>query len=77
MATELKAPKGKTRIVGVDLFDHGDYLVGDYDSQGEAFRIADEHNKKRSGSMDDVYYVYNDAGAYIRGNGAVGQKVSP
>jgi len=77
MSTELKAPKGKIRAVGVDLFDHSDYLVGDYDSRDEAFRVADEHNAQRSGMMDDVYYVYNDEGCYIRGNEAVGQKVSP
>lgn len=77
MATGWKAPKGKTRIVCVDLFDREDYLVGDYDDQNEAFRIADAHNKKRSSSMEDVYYVYNDVGTYIRGNEAVGQKVSP
>lgn len=77
MATELKAPTGKTRVVGVDLFDHDDYLVGDYDSQDEAFKVADDHNTERSGSMDDVYYVYNDQGHYIRGNEEVDQKVSP
>ena len=77
MSTELKAPKGKTRVVGVDLLDHYDYLIGDYESADEAFRVADEHNKKRSGSMDDVYYVYNEIGRYIRGNEEVGQKVSP
>lgn len=77
MSTELKAPSGKTRVVGVDLFDHGDYLVGDYDSRDEAFEVADSHNRRRKGSMDDVYYVYDDAGRYIRGNEAVGQKVSP
>lgn len=77
MATELKAPTGKTRVVGVDLFDHDDYLVGDYDSRDEAFRVADEHNTRRSGSMDNIYYVYDDEGHYIRGNEAVGQEVSP
>jgi len=77
MATELRAPKGKIRVVGVDLFSHEDYLVGDYGSSETAFQIADEHNKKRAGSMDDVYYVYDDEGNYIRGNEAVGQEVSP
>lgn len=77
MATEQKAPKGKWRVIGVDLFDHDDYLVGDFDGQQEAFKIADEHNKKRSGSMADVYYVYDDNGLYVRGNEAVGQEVSP
>ena len=77
MAVEKQAPAGKTRVIGVDLFDHGDYLVKDYDSQQEAFGVADEHNSQRSGSMDDVYYVYDEQGKYIRGNEAVGQKVSP
>ena len=27
---ELKAPAGKFRVVGVDLFSHEDYLKGDY-----------------------------------------------
>lgn len=78
MTTELRAPKGKTRVVGVDLFDHGDYIVGDYDDRSEAFRVADEHNSKRGGSMDDVYYAYDDNGRYIRGNEDVnGPGVSP
>ena len=42
-----------------------------------AFKIADERNIKRRGTMDDVYYVYDERGAYIRGNEAVGQKISP
>ena len=74
---ELKAPAGKFRVVGVDLFSHEDYLKGDYASQAEAYKVADDHNTKRSGSMDDIYYVYDDQGTYIRGNEAVGQKISP
>jgi hypothetical protein len=77
MGTQLKAPQGKTRVVNVDLFAREDYLVGDYDDRQEAFDKADEHNKARSGSMSDVYYVYNDAGSYIRGEEAVGGTVSP
>ena len=74
---ELKAPAGKFRVVGVDLFSHEHYLKGDYDSRAKAFKVADHHNTKRSGSMDDIYYVYDDQGTYIRGNEAVGQKISP
>ena len=76
MAKKRKAPTGTTRVVGVDILNHVDYLVGDYDSQKEAFKIADKHNTERSDSTDDVYYVYNDEGLYIRGNEAVEQKVS-
>ena len=47
MSTELKAPEGKIRVVGVDLSDHVDYRVGDYDDHDYAFRVADEHNEKR------------------------------
>jgi hypothetical protein len=75
--TDQRAPAGKFRVIVVDLFSHEDYLVDDYDSRDEAFTFADEHNMKRSGSMDDVYYVYDDRGTYIRGNEAVGQKISP
>lgn len=74
---ELKAPAGRFRVVGVDLFSHEDYLKRDYDSRAEACRVADDHNAKRSGSMDDICYVYDDQGTYIRGNEAVGQKISP
>jgi hypothetical protein len=77
MSEDLQASAGKFRIIGVDLFSHEDYLVGDYDSQPEAFKIADEYNTRRSGSMDDIYYVYDDRGKYIRGNEAVGQNISP
>lgn len=60
-------PKGKFRIIGVDLFDHEDYFVGDYDTQDEAFRIADSHNRRRAGMIADAYYVYDDQGKYLRG----------
>lgn len=78
MTTELKAPTGKTRVIDVDLFDHGNYLVDDYDDQDEAFRITDEHNSKRSDPMDDVYYAYDDTGRHVRSNENVdGPGVSP
>ena len=77
MDRDRTAPAAKFRVVGVDLFSHEDYLVGNYDSQEEAFKIADENNTQRKGSLDDIYYVYDDRGTYIRGNEAVGQKISP
>jgi hypothetical protein len=77
MDLDRRAPAAKFIVIGVDLFSHEDYLVGNYDSREEAFKIADEHNTRRKGSLDDIYYVYDDQGTYIRGNEAVGQEVSP
>ncbi len=62
----LKAPAGKFRVVGVGLFSHEDSLKRDYASEAEAYKVADDHNTKRSGSMDDVYCVYDDQGTYLR-----------
>jgi hypothetical protein len=64
-------PSGKTRVIGFDLFSHEDYIVKDCDGRDEAFKIADDHNRKRTGSMDNVYYVYDDTGKHLRGEGAV------
>jgi hypothetical protein len=70
--TSKSAPKGKFRVIGVDLFSHEDYLVGDHE-KSEAFDTADSHNKKREGEMDDVYYVYDDKGLFKRGPAAVSE----
>ena len=64
-------PNGKFRVIGCDLFDHSDYVVKDCDALSEAFEIADERNRKRKGSMDDVYYVYDDKGTHLRGEEAI------
>jgi hypothetical protein len=64
-------PSGKFRVAGCDLFDHSDYVVKDCETHEEAFQIADDHNRQRSGSMNDVYYVYNDQGDYLRGEEAI------
>lgn len=77
MGTKLQAPEGKFRVVSVDLFEHEDYLVDDFDDYQKAFDVADNHNAARASSMSDVYYVYDDEGNYIRGEEAVGGEVSP
>lgn len=64
-------PAGKTRVIYVDLFSHEDGVVKDCDTEKEAFGIADAHNRTRKGSMDTVYYVYDDQGRYLRGNEAI------
>jgi hypothetical protein len=51
----------------VDLFAFEEYFVKDCDTRFEAFEIADRKNESRKGPIDDLYYVYNDRGDYIRG----------
>ncbi len=65
-------PSGKYRVIGVDLFDHEDYVVKDCDTPEEAYPMADARNRRRKGSMDDVYYVYDDTGTYLRGPEHIG-----
>lgn len=65
MNTELKAPRGKYRVVGVDTFDGEDFLIGDFDSKEEAIQIAHE----RGGHMRKTH-VYSDAGKHIGEGGS-------
>jgi len=67
MAVQLKAPKGKTRVIGVTFSNNREYLVGDYDTRGKAFEIAEGHNSLRAGPTDDMYYVYDVQGKCISG----------
>ena len=60
-------PPGKSRVIGVDLFAFEEYLVKDCDMRAEAFDLADKKNQSRKDRLEDVYYVYNDRGEYIRG----------
>lgn len=64
-------PTGKTRVIGVDLFSHEDYLIKDCDSPAEAFELADRKNLARTGKLDDTAIVYDDTGKYLRGHEAV------
>jgi len=52
---ELKAPKGKFRVVSVDTFDGSDLNHGDEKTLEKAIEIARQH----SGEMLKAY-VYND-----------------
>jgi hypothetical protein len=40
-------PRGKTRIIGIDLFAFEEYLVKDCDTPAEAIEIADRKNESR------------------------------
>jgi hypothetical protein len=65
--TELTAPKGKFRVVGVDTFEGptADYLIGDFDSLKEAMAETDKHG----GVMNPVY-CYDDQGTMLHSAGS-------
>lgn len=54
------APKGKFRVVGVDTFDGGDWVQGDFDSQEDAIACA----RAQSGTMTKMH-VYDDKGHHV------------
>lgn len=55
-----KAPKGKFRVIGVDTFDGGDWVQGDFDTLEKAKEIADE----KGGTMTKMH-VYDDNGRHV------------
>jgi hypothetical protein len=59
-SVELKAPQDKFRVVGVDTFDNTDWVEGDYDTYGEAKKIAAE----KGGAMLKTH-VYDDEGRHL------------
>lgn len=63
--TQLKAPEGKFRVVGVDTFSHDDWVQGDFDTKEKALECA----RYKSGTMLKMY-VYDDKGKYIDGHGS-------
>jgi len=65
MIKELKAPKGKFRVVGVDTFDGTDWVEGDFDTKEEALELA----KLKGGTMLKTH-VYDDKGNHINGFGS-------
>ena len=61
---DLKAPKGKYRVVLVDTFDGGDCILLTTKDKKKAIRLAD----KKGGQMTKVY-VYNSRGQQIHAAG--------
>ncbi len=68
MAVRMRALEGKTRIVAIDSANNR-RVVHDYDSAGEAMRIAGSHNERRKHD-DEGYYVYDSAGNCLRNPGS-------
>ncbi len=60
MSTELQAPAGKFRVVGVDTFDGTDWVQGDFDTESEALAVA----KEKGGTMTKMH-VYDDQGKHL------------
>ena len=54
-----KAPRGKYRVIGVDTFDGGDWVEGDFATKQQA--IA--HAKSKGGEMTKMH-VYDDTGTH-------------
>ena len=63
---ELKAPKGKFRVVGVDTFFHEDWVYGDYDTIEEALQVV----KDKGGTMNKTH-AYDDQGNHLGQAGTV------
>ena len=60
MATELKAPTKKFRVIGVDIFSNEDWVIGDFDSIEIAIKTANG----KSGTMLKTH-VYDDKGKHL------------
>lgn len=54
------APKGKFRVIGVDTFDGGDWVQGDFATRDEALACA----RSKGGEMTRMY-VYDDMGRHL------------
>lgn len=73
---ELKPPKGKYRIIGIEKFEspgEGHWVVEDLDSSEEAIKKAREMTKNASKdaahpSVATVFYAYNEKGEYLGGD---------
>jgi hypothetical protein len=62
MITELKAPKGKYRVVGVDIFSNEDYLIGDFKSYDDARKTVTKWGEHAQ--MTKIY-LYDDKGRIL------------
>ncbi|MDO8740938.1 MAG: hypothetical protein Q7J54_05205 [Candidatus Woesearchaeota archaeon] len=68
-----KSDVGKYRVLGIDKFDGGDWVHGEYDSADEALREARKMTRGAMESASDshvatVYYAYDPKGGYLGGD---------
>lgn len=66
--TRLIAPPGKYRVVGVDTFDHTDWVSGDFRTKEEAIKHAEKQVKDeemlKMHCYDDKGKHFFDCGEY-------------
>jgi hypothetical protein len=62
---QLKAPKGKFRVISVDTFDGGDCCHGEKNNLNDAIKLAQQH----CGTMLKAY-VYDDKGRQVWSGGS-------
>ena len=73
---ELKPPKGKFRIIGIEKFEipgEAHWIVEDLENSEEAIKKAREMTKNASKdaahpSVATVFYVYDENGEYLGGD---------
>lgn len=58
---KFKAPKGKFRIIGVDVFDGADWIEGNFKTLQEAINHADEVTE---GKNMLKMHIYDDRGIH-------------
>lgn len=59
-ARDLKAPKGKFKVIGVDTFDGGDWVVGIFSDKNKAIEKANSQ-----GGIMSITYIYDDNGNQV------------
>ena len=68
-----RSPKGKFRVLGIDRYDHSDWLEKECDTEEEAVTLAEEKTNAAKKSATDasiatVFYAYSPKGEYIGGD---------
>jgi len=67
---KVTSNKGEFTVLGVDMFDGTDYVIGKYKTKKQAFEIAEKNVKEAlryasDASIADYYYVYDSVGNYL------------
>jgi hypothetical protein len=62
-----KAPKGKFRVIGVDTFDGGDWVSGDFATLDDAKKHAANQTK---GQQMLKMHIYDDKGNHLGQDGS-------